>query len=239
MKRGKFIVIDGGEGAGKTTLIKALAKRFSAKKILLTHEPGGTEFADKIRGLVLSKEAKEAGAETQFGLMWAARAEHLKHKIIPALAKGITVVSDRFDSSTFAYQIYGQEAKHLEKLFWRTREIFLRECKPDLYIFLDVLPEVGLKRVTGRKEAKTHFDERALAFHQRVRAGFLGFLKNVPHKAIDANRNLEIVQSDFFRVIIHQVLDRKTSRSSMKMFPSAERQWRQKPVKIKNDITLG
>jgi len=140
--------------------------------------------------------------------MWAARAEHLKNKIIPALAKGVSVISDRFDSSTFAYQIYGQEAKHLEKLFWQTREVFLRERKPDLYIFLDVKPEVGLKRVAGRKEAKTHFDERALAFHQRVRTGFLGFLKNVPHKIIDANQSMKAVQDDFLNMIKSEFLRR-------------------------------
>src|SRR3989344_3428467 len=200
-RRGKFIVIDGCEGAGKTTLIKALAKEFSAKKILLTHEPGGTELADKIRTLVLSKEAKDAGAETQFGLMWAARAEHLKKKIIPALAKGVNVISDRFDSSTFAYQIYGQEAKHLEKLFWQTREVFLRERKPDLYIFLDVEPEVGLERVAGRKETKTHFDEQKLDFHKRVHVGFLEFLKHVPHKMIDANQPIESVKADFLKCV--------------------------------------
>ena len=200
-KKGKFIVVDGCEGAGKTTLLKALAKEFSSKKILFTHEPGGTEFADKIRALVLSEEAKEVGAETQFGLMWAARAEHLKRKIIPALKKGITVVSDRFDSSTFAYQIYGQEAKYLEKLFWLTREIFLRECSPALYIFLDVDPKAGLQRVASRKEKKTHFDEWELAFHKRVRAGFLEFLKNVPHKIINANQSMKVVQDDFLRII--------------------------------------
>ena len=208
MKRGKFIVIDGGEGSGKTTILKWFAETPVGKKFLITHEPGGTEFADKIRALVLSQEAKEAGAETQFCLMWAARADHLKNKIIPALAKGVSVISDRFDSSTFAYQIYGQEARHLEKLFWRTREVFLRERKPDLYIFLNVEPEVGLKRVAGRKEAKTHFDERALAFHQRVRAGFLGFLKNVPHKIIDANQPLEAVKIDFLNMIKSEFLRR-------------------------------
>lgn len=204
MKRGKFIVIDGCEGAGKTTLIRALAKESSPRKILLTHEPGGTGFADKIRALVLSKEAKTAGAETQFGLMWAARAEHLKHKIIPALAKGITVVSDRFDSSTFAYQIFGQEAKHLKELFWLTREVFLRERKPDLYIFLDVLPEVGLARIAENKrkgELLDHFEKRSLDFHRRVREGYREFLKTVPHTIIDANRPLEAVQEDTFSVI--------------------------------------
>lgn len=207
-KKGKFIVIDGCEGAGKTTILKWFAETALGKKFLITHEPGGTEFADKIRDLVLSREAKKTGAETQFGLMWAARAEHLKRKIIPALAKGVNVISDRFDSSTYAYQIYGQEAKHLERLFGQTREVFLRERKPDFYIFLDVEPEIGLARVTGRKETKTHFDERKLDFHRRVRAGFLGFLKNVPHKIIDANQPIEEVKTDFLNMIKSEFLRR-------------------------------
>ncbi|TSC67101.1 MAG: dTMP kinase [Parcubacteria group bacterium Gr01-1014_73] len=201
MKRGKFIVVDGGEGSGKTTVLKWFAKTPFGKQFLITHEPGGTEFADKIRKLVLSEEAKEAGAETQFGLMWAARAEHLKKKIIPALAKGVSVISDRFDSSTYAYQIYGQKAKHLEKLFWQTREVFLRDKKPDLYIFLGVEPKIGLERVTDRKETKTHFDERKLEFHKRVCEGFLEFLKHVPHKTIDANQSLKTVKTDFLKCV--------------------------------------
>ena len=194
-------MIDGCEGAGKTAVLKWFAETPFGKKFLITHEPGGTEFADKIRALVLSKEAKEAGAETQFCLMWAARAEHLKKKIIPALAKGVNVISDRFDSSTFAYQIYGQEAKHLEKLFWLTREVFLRERKPDLYIFLDVEPKVGLKRVAKRKEKQTHFEKRPLVFHRRVREGYKEFFKTVPHVVIDATRPLEAVQGEILQYI--------------------------------------
>ncbi|KKW19395.1 MAG: Thymidylate kinase, partial [Parcubacteria group bacterium GW2011_GWF2_50_9] len=85
MIRGRFIVIDGGEGSGKTTLLRALAKKLPKSKVLVTHEPGGTAFADKIRKLFLSPEAGAAGSEVLFGLIWAARSEHLKHKIIPAL----------------------------------------------------------------------------------------------------------------------------------------------------------
>ena len=202
--RGKFIVVDGCEGAGKTTLLKALSEKSQPEKILITHEPGGTLFADKIRAVILSEEAKEAGAETQFCLMWAARAEHLKHKIIPALKKGITVVSDRFDSSTFAYQIYGQEAKYLEKLFWQTREVFLRERQPDLYIFLDVLPEVGLARIAENKrkgKLPDHFEKRSRAFHRRVHDGYRKFFKAVPHVVIDADRPLGAMQEDTLSVI--------------------------------------
>ena len=201
MKRGRFIVIDGGEGAGKTAVLKWFAEIPFGKKFLLTHEPGGTEFADRIRALALSKEAAKAGAETQFGLMWAARADHLQHKILPALEKGKNVICDRFDSATYAYQIRAQGAEHLEDLFWQTREKFLDAVKPDLYIFFDVESEEGLRRVANRKGKKTHFDERKLDFHKKVRAGFLDFFKNVPHKIIDANQYLKAVKSDFLECV--------------------------------------
>ena len=80
-------MIDGGEGAGKTAVLKWFAETPLGKKFLITHEPGGTPFADRIRALAFSKEGAKAGAETQFGLMWAARADHLQHKILPALKK--------------------------------------------------------------------------------------------------------------------------------------------------------
>ena len=201
MKHGKFIVVDGGEGAGKTAVLKWFAKMLLGKKFLITHEPGGTPFADKIRTLALSEEAALAGAETQFGLMWAARADHLQHKISPALEKGVDVICDRFDSSTYAYQICAQGALNLEDLFWQTREAFLGDTKPDLYIFFDVEPAEGLERMENRKKRKTHFDERKLDFHKKVHAGFLEFFKKVPHKIIDANQSLEAVKTDFLECV--------------------------------------
>lgn len=199
--RGKFIIIDGGEGSGKTTMIRALKDLFPNEDILVTHEPGGTPFADKIRELALSKEAADAGSETQFGLMWAARAEHLHRKIIPVLSAGTNVVCDRFDSSTFAYQIYGQENEQLKNLFWDTRKVYLGNFVPDIYIFMDVEPKTGLLRVKRRKEEKTHFDNRELDFHKRVRKGFFEFFKKVPHAVIDANQETEGVKSDFAEIM--------------------------------------
>jgi dTMP kinase len=201
MKKGKFIVVDGGEGAGKTAVIRTLAKIFPAGKILATHEPGGAPFADKIREIFLSKGARNASAEAMFSLVWAARADHLKRKIIPALKEGKTVVCDRFDSSTYAYQIFAQKAPHLKKLFWEIRKVYLREAKPDLYIFFDVEPKTGLARVANRRGEKTHFDKRKLDFHQSVRKGFKEFFKQVPHKIIDANQSIDEVKNDFLKVV--------------------------------------
>ena len=173
--------------------------------ILITHEPGGTYLADKIRTLFLSEGAKNASAETQFGLVWAARADHMANKIIPALKNGTSVLCDRFDSSTYAYQVHAGCAPNLEKLFWKTRDGFLGKYKPDLYIFLDVDPKTGLERINRRGGAKTNFDSRNLAFHKEVSAGFIKFFKHVPHRVLDASRSFERVAADFADLIKHVV----------------------------------
>lgn len=198
MKRGKFIVIDGGEGVGKTTLINFLPKIFPNEKFVITREPGGSVFAEEIRTLMLSHaESKKASPETQFGLIWAARHDHLTKKVIPALEKGIHVISDRFDSSTYAYQIFGQEAPHLEKLFWDIRKIYLRDREPDLYIFLDIDPRQGLKRVALRRKDRDHFDDRDVAFHTRIREGYLEFMKKVPSVIINTSGSVEEAKRKF------------------------------------------
>lgn len=196
--KAKFIVIDGCEGAGKTTMVKKLLDILPAGICKVTHEPGGSAYAEEIRQLILySPHARTSSAETQFGLQWAQRADHLKNFVIPTLNAGVNVITDRFDSSTFAYQIFGQEAKQLKKLFFEMRKVYLRECKPDLYVFFDVEPEEGLRRVALRKEQTTHFDERRIEFHKRVRKGFWAFLKTVPHVIIDANQSPDLVEKDF------------------------------------------
>lgn len=190
-------MVDGLDGAGKTTMIKAFADSFYGKKILVSHDPGGTKLAEKIRELVLSEDASKTSPEVLFGLMWASRFERMNNQIIPALKKGITVISDRFDSSTFAYQVFGGKAHQLEKLFWETRKVFLRGAEPDLYIFLDVDPSIGIRRLNARKGKKNYFDKRKLDFHKLVREGFCEFFKKIPHVKIDSNRPLDIVAKDF------------------------------------------
>jgi len=167
------------------------------KSFVATREPGGAPFAEKIRELMISDAAKTARAETQFGLAWAARADHLYNFIIPNLKAGRHVISDRFDSSTYAYQIYGQGGGELEKLFWQTRAVYLREQKPDLYIFFDVDPKIGMERALSRKGGKTHFDAAPLDYYKRVEKGFIEFFKKVPHAVIDANQPIEKVERDF------------------------------------------
>lgn len=188
IKRGKFIILEGGEGAGKSSQLREI-KELYGDKIITTREPGGTPYAEEIRYVILKSEnAGQADAKTHFALFWAARADHMKNKIIPALESGINVISDRFDSSTFAYQIYGQEAKELEEFFWQMRDFYLGNNKPDVYIYLDVSAEEGLKRKSFQSEDENnHFDQRQVDFHNRMRNGFAEFLKKVPSVTVNAN----------------------------------------------------
>ncbi len=203
MKKGLFIVVDGGEGAGKTTQFNR-AKDFFGDSLVLTREPGGTPYAEEIRELILhSQNAGQADAKTLFALFWAARADHLKNKILPALEAGKMVMTDRFDSSSFAYQIVAQGARDLEKLFWETREVYLGDLKPDLYVYFDLDPVVGLTRKNqqGRGEELNHFENRKIDFHNRLRDGFKEFITYVPHALIDASQPIDKVWEDFKKVL--------------------------------------
>ncbi|MDP3996682.1 MAG: dTMP kinase [bacterium] len=200
-KRGKFIVIDGCDGAGKSLMVNLLAKELPSDNFIFTREPGGTPFSEKIRNLMIDKDAIFATAETQFALAWAGRHEHMKRKILPALEAGVNVISDRFDSSTYAFQICGQEAWHLKDLFWETREVYLRDFKPDIYIMLDVEVEEGIRRISRKTEVKSHFDEREIDFHRRTKEGYFEFSKRVEHKIVDANAEPEVVKKELAGII--------------------------------------
>ena len=201
MKKTKFIVIEGGEGSGKSTLIKMAKERLV--NFVYTREPGGSLYAEQIRDIALkSQYAVNSSNETQFGLMWAARHDNLYKTIIPALKAGSHVISDRFDSATYAYQVYKNSNNSFEKLFWMMRKVFVKDNEPDLYIILDVRPEVGLKRVADRKGEINHFDEKSLGFHKKIRSALLFFAKKMKKSVIiDANKPLESVSKDFFEII--------------------------------------
>src|SRR3989344_315076 len=189
--RARFIVIDGGEGTGTTTMSKYAAE---AKQMLWTREPGGSPFAEEIRELILSDGARHADAETMFGLFWAARRDHLVSTVAPAIKAGKSVVCDRFDSSTWAYQIVAQGQPQLRDLFWDMRAHYCAGLLPDRYIMLDVEPAIGLARAKGREGTLTHFDERAMEFHTKVRAGFLEFAKIIKGTTVDAGAPLDAVK---------------------------------------------
>jgi dTMP kinase len=201
MQKGKFIVIEGSEGSGKSTQLKKLATHFG-DRVVITREPGGSPYAEEIRQIILhSSYAGQADAKTLFGLFWAARADHIRNTILPALESGKTVLCDRFDSSTYAYQIFGQQAENLKDQFFTFRDFFLGNTKPDLYIFLDVDVQIGLGRKQVQQDELNHFEARKVDFFQRMQKGFDEFFKQVPSIRIDANPDIETVYQSLIRAI--------------------------------------
>jgi dTMP kinase len=188
-QKGKFFVVDGIRGVGKSTLIENLKVEFP--DMVFSREPGGTNLAEDIRLLMRSENARSANGATHFLMAWASRADHLKDLIIPTLEKGNHFLSDRFDISTFGINLYAQDACHLEDLFFQTRELVLGEYKPDLYIYLDAPLDVAEARYKARPGNTSHFHDQPREYYERMREGYIKFLQQVPHSIIDANRPKE------------------------------------------------
>lgn len=202
MQKGKFIVIEGGDGCGKTSQIESIVEHYGKENVVTTREPGGADFAEKIRELILSDDAKNADGKTLFALFWASRADHMANKIIPALHEGKIVICDRFDSSSYAYQLHAQEDLSLRDFFWQIRETYLGENVPDIYIYLDVDPDTGFARKNkNQKTDLNHLDTRGREFSERMRTGFMEFFEKVPHKIIDANPPFDVVNKDLIKYL--------------------------------------
>jgi len=170
MARGKFIILEGGEGSGKTTIVELLKKEFP--EVVYTQDPGGTSLGEKIRNLLMSDETKEIDTRSELLIFLASRAELVAEVIKPALESGKSVISNRFGLSSIAYQVYGRQTPELLELFRSVSEHILNGCQPDACILLDVTPEIGIARVRARTGEQTRFDKETLDFHARVREGF-------------------------------------------------------------------
>ena len=206
-KRGVFISLEGGEGVGKSTQGALLQEAIEARwgKCLRTREPGGSMYAEEIRDVILhSDHAGQANAFTMFELFWAARTDHVARTVLPALSRGLHVITDRFDGTTYSHQIWGQECFELSSLFYLKRETYLQDKNacPNLYIFLDMDPEEGLRRVARRTHEPTnHFDERELDFHKRLRKGCHAFAELFHGVLINADQDVQKVHEDIMRAI--------------------------------------
>ncbi|KKQ22673.1 dTMP kinase [Candidatus Wolfebacteria bacterium RIFCSPLOWO2_01_FULL_38_11] len=186
MEKGKFIVLEGGEGAGKGMVIEDLKNRFAhwremgvyqngaAYNMVFTREPGGTNISEEIRNVLMNKIYGKMSVLTELFLFCSARAQHIDELILPALFSGKNVICDRFEYSTFAYQIFGREYHELKDVFNLLNSVARRTVEPDIVIYLDVEPEIGLERKAKSKDGHcTRFDAEKLEFHNRVRDGFL------------------------------------------------------------------
>jgi dTMP kinase len=200
--KGRFFVIDGLGGLGKSTQIEMLKKRLGNKAVF-TFEPGGTPHAEKLRTFVRSVDGPEPAPLMDFFVFFAARADHIAKKIIPALKAGKVVVSDRFDSSTFAMQVRGDQNKKWEELFWMCRKYALAGAEPDVYIFIDGPVELARSRRGERSKTEDRFDERADAYQKRIRKGYLEFAKKLGRRAhvVYAKRTPEEVHADIWKIV--------------------------------------
>lgn len=202
MKRGLFITIEGGEGVGKSTNIEFIKATLEAQGIqcVVTREPGGTPLAEEIREVLIKNRDEHVVTETELLLMFAARAQHLHQKILPALDAGTWVISDRFTDATYAYQSGGRGVP-AEKV--ALLENFVQgDVRPDLTLLLDAPIEVGMARAKNRGKLD-RFEEEAAEFFNNVRDNYLSRAKAEPDrfKIIDATQSLELVQADISRAL--------------------------------------
>ena len=193
--RGRFITFEGGEGTGKSTHSTLLADRLKSigTGVVRTREPGGSPGAEVIRHVLLSGVAKPLGIEAEAVLFAAARGDHVRNTIEPALAQGVWVVCDRFLDSTRVYQ---GSLGHLDPLFIRALErVTIGDLKPDLTFVLDVPAEIGLARASKRRGERVadRFEAESRAFHEALREAYREIVAAEPgrcvaidHRAIEA-----------------------------------------------------
>lgn len=194
-KRGKFIVLEGGEGSGKTTIVERMKKEFP--DFVYTQDPGGTKLGHEIRDLLMSDKTKDIDPRTELLLFLASRAQMITEIIKPALDSGKTVISNRFALSSIAYQIYGRQRPELLPLYRAVSDLILEGYMPDACILLDVTPEIGIARVHTRPDEPTRFDNEALDFHARVREGYKKHIAEFGTPLIiDSDKQLDLVWTE-------------------------------------------
>lgn len=200
---GKFITFEGPDGSGKSTVIKAVMEflRSEGYDILLTREPGGIRISEDIRNVILSKENTMMSARTEALLYAASRAQHLDEKVKPALAEGKIILCDRFVDSSLAYQGYGRELG-IENV-WSINKFAIGDTMPDLTIFIDVAPEIGLSRVHKSTRKLDRLDLETIDFHKKVYEGYKIIAKRFEDRfvTINGHNDLDTVIEDTLQVI--------------------------------------
>jgi dTMP kinase len=202
MIRGKFITLEGGEGVGKTTNLTFIRDYLHEHNIsvVVTREPGGTVLAEKIRRLLLDKDSEMISEQAELLLIFAARAQHIKHVIEPALAQGEWVLCDRFTDATYAYQGGGRNMR-ISTIEW-LEDLVQGNLRPDLTVLLDAPVEVGIERARERG-AFDRFESEKISFFEHVRRAYLLQVELHPEriKLIKASQPLVDVQKALIDVI--------------------------------------
>jgi dTMP kinase len=206
--KGMFITFEGIEGSGKSTQIVLLANYLKShgNRVVLTREPGGTPIGDQIRKILLDPANKSLDPAAELLLYAASRAQHLSEVILPALAAGSIVLCDRFSDATLAYQGYGRGLDR--KMIRELDRIVTAGMRPDLTLLLDIDAAAGLARARGRNnsrglEAEARFENEEIAFHERVRQGYLALAKQEPERirVVDASPAPDRIEMEIRKII--------------------------------------
>jgi dTMP kinase len=212
MDRGYFITIEGGEGAGKTTVIIQASAYLSSLgyEVVTSREPGGIEIAEQIRGVILDKKNTKMDGRTEALLYAAARRQHLVEKVVPSLNEGNIVLCDRFIDSSLAYQGHARGLGIKEVM--AINSFAIDRFMPDLTLYLDVLPEVGLTRIHSHDQREINrLDLESAAFHQKVREGYLQLAELFADRivTVDANQGQDEVFNQVKRALDHYLAKKK------------------------------
>jgi len=203
-RKGRLIVLDGLGKSGKTTILKILENKFPEGSIIFTREPGGTPFGLEVRKILLQGHFV-LSALSHLLAFFAVRRAHIEEVIMPRLESGVDVITDRFDSATDAYNLWGEDAHELRFLFDQLREhVIAKDANPYLYIILNLDPQTAFARHQATKDIteKDKFDDKPLDFFERVNRGFMEFASRHHSVVIDANRPLEVVAEDVYQNVL-------------------------------------
>ena len=205
MNKGKFITIEGGEGSGKSTIIKEIKKYLDTQNIpcIITREPGGTETSEDIRKIL---KTRPVHPYTEIFLFEAARVELVSSLILPALEKNVWVICDRFSDSTIAYQSAGRKIK--EDLISSFNEIACQGLKPDLTFLLNVSPEIGFSRIKNRnQDLNDPLEQENIEFYLKIQKKYLELAKNEPDriKIINSNQEPHLVWNNIKKILKNEI----------------------------------
>jgi len=221
MQPGLFITFEGLDGTGKSTQLRRAVQylRKCGHRVVVTREPGGTCTGERVRDILLASRTGKLAPLAELALMYAARAQLLEEVVRPALARGNVVVSDRYNTASFAYQGYGRElGAATVRAFDR---VICGSTQPDLTIILDLDPERALGRALGREQQRQsrpdRFEAQGLAFHKRVRAGYLAIARSAPEriKIVRADQSIGDLQVQI-RALIESLFARRDRKREMR-----------------------
>ncbi len=205
MTNGLFITFEGGEGAGKTTILNQVYEELTGRgiEVIKTREPGGIRISEKIRDIIHDPLHLEMEERTEALLYAAARRQHLVEKVFPALKKGKIVLCDRFVDSSLVYQGYARGIG-VDEVF-AINQFVIQDCMPDITLFFDIDPKKGLERISANAEReKNRLDLETVEFHEKVYEGYQLIKSRFPDRfqTVDADRSREAVYEDVLERII-------------------------------------